>query len=143
MDRVLDHFLYVLELHANNRFVVYSPVLAAQIPTSLAAHAFKVFQRGMHQIEIVRLCALWDSADPDKENIPTVIELIDEPFDHAIAVPHQRLNDFGADARVAQQPCQRGFDLVAVEPAEHAHERRQFVAAGRWNGMYQRPRNVG
>jgi hypothetical protein len=25
MERVLDHFLYVLELHANNKFVVYSP----------------------------------------------------------------------------------------------------------------------
>jgi hypothetical protein len=32
----------------------------------------------MHQIEIVRLCAIWDSADPEKENIPTVVELIDD-----------------------------------------------------------------
>ncbi|TCU64352.1 hypothetical protein EDE08_1162 [Bradyrhizobium sp. R2.2-H] len=78
MSRVLDHFLYVVELHANNSFVVYSPILAAQIPTSFAANAFTVFQRSMHQIEIVRLCALWDSADPQKENLPTVIELIDD-----------------------------------------------------------------
>lgn len=78
MDRVLDHFLYVLELHANNRFVIYSPALASQIPRSYAANAFKVFQRGMHQIEIVRLCALWDSAEMAKENIPTVVELIDD-----------------------------------------------------------------
>lgn len=78
MERVLDHFLYVLELHANNKFVIYSPVLAEQIPRSYAANAFKIFQRGMHQIEIVRLCALWDSADEKKENIPTVIELIDD-----------------------------------------------------------------
>ena len=28
--------------------------------------------------EIVRLCALWESRDPAKENIPTVIELIDD-----------------------------------------------------------------
>ena len=32
----------------------------------------------MHQFEIVRLCVLWDSADIDKANIPTVIELIDD-----------------------------------------------------------------
>ena len=32
----------------------------------------------MHQIEIVRLCALWDSPDLQKESIPTVIELIDD-----------------------------------------------------------------
>jgi hypothetical protein len=71
MDRVLDHFLYVLELRANNQFIVYSPLLAEQAGRSFAANAFKVFQRGMHQVEIVRLCALWDSADLAKENIPT------------------------------------------------------------------------
>ena len=78
MERVLDHFLYVVELHANNSFVVYSGTLASQIQQSFAANAFAVFQRSMHQIEIVRLCAIWDSADPDKENIPTVVELIDD-----------------------------------------------------------------
>ncbi|WP_063993956.1 AbiU2 domain-containing protein [Bradyrhizobium sp.] len=78
MERVLDHFLYVIELHANNSFVVYSPTLASQIPASFAANAFEVFQRSMHQIEIVRLCAIWDSADVQKENISTVIELIDD-----------------------------------------------------------------
>jgi hypothetical protein len=77
MTKVLDHFLYVVELHANNAFVVYSPTLVSQIPRSFAANAFNVFQRSMHQIEIVRMCALWDTADPDKENIPTVVELID------------------------------------------------------------------
>jgi hypothetical protein len=77
MVRVLDHFLYLVELHANNSFVVYSPTLVSQIPPSFAANAFNVFQRSMHQIEIVRLCALWDKADPDKESIPTVVELID------------------------------------------------------------------
>ncbi|MCC8956178.1 hypothetical protein H8B02_22935 [Bradyrhizobium sp. Pear77] len=78
MERVLDHFLYVVELHANNSFVVYSDTLASQIPESFAANAFLIFQRSMHQIEIVRVCALWDGADPDKENIPTVVELIDD-----------------------------------------------------------------
>jgi hypothetical protein len=72
MTKVLDHFLYVVELHANNSFVVFSPLLASQIPRSYAANAFNVFQRSMHQIEIVRLCAIWDGIDLDKENIPTV-----------------------------------------------------------------------
>lgn len=78
MEKVLDHFLYVLELHANNAFVVYSPILSSQIPTSYAANAFNVFQKSMYQIEIVRLCALWDRAEAEKENIPTVIELIND-----------------------------------------------------------------
>jgi hypothetical protein len=77
MEKLLDHFLYVVELHANNSFVVYSQTLASQIQPSYAANAFNVFQRSMHQIEIVRICAIWDKADPDKESIPTVVELID------------------------------------------------------------------
>jgi AbiU2 len=77
IGRVLDHFLYLLELHANNLFVVYSPMLVSQIPPSFAANAFNVFQRSMYQIEIVRLCAIWDKADPNKESIPTVVNLID------------------------------------------------------------------
>jgi hypothetical protein len=78
MKKVVDQFLYVVELHANNSFVVFSPVLASQIPRSYAANAFNVFQRSMHQIEIVRLCAIWDGVDVDKENVPTVVELIDD-----------------------------------------------------------------
>jgi hypothetical protein len=77
--RVVDHLLYLLELHENNSIILYSPTLSAQIPRSFAANAFNVFQRGLHQFEIVRLCALWDRPELDKENIPTVIELINHP----------------------------------------------------------------
>jgi AbiU2 len=78
MKKVIDHFLFVIELHANNSFVVFSPLLASQIPNSYAANAFNVFQRSMYQIEIVRLCAIWDGIDVHKENIPTVVKLIDD-----------------------------------------------------------------
>jgi AbiU2 len=76
-ERVVDHLLYLLALHENNAIVLYSPTLSSQIPTSYAATAFNVFQRGLHQFEILRLCALWDRAELDKESIPTIIELID------------------------------------------------------------------
>jgi hypothetical protein len=66
-ERLVDHLLYVLELHANNEIIVYSPTLRSQIPTSYAANAFIVFRHGLHQFEIVRLCALWDSAEPEKK----------------------------------------------------------------------------
>lgn len=75
--RVVDHLMYLLELHENNAIVMYSLTLSQQIPLSFAANAFNVFRQGLHQFEIVRLCALWDRAEPEKENIPTVIELID------------------------------------------------------------------
>jgi hypothetical protein len=76
---VVDHVLYLIELHENNAIVLYSPTLSSQIPFSRAANAFNVFQRGLHQFEIVRLCALWDRAELPRENIPTIIELIDNP----------------------------------------------------------------
>jgi hypothetical protein len=76
--KVVDHFLYLIELHANNLHAVYTPTLSSQIPKSYAANAFLIFQRSMYQLEIVRLCALWDSADLKKENITTVIELVDD-----------------------------------------------------------------
>lgn len=78
IEKVLDHFLYVIELHENNKIIAYSSTLSGQIPESCAANAFNVFQRAMHHFEIVRLCALWDSVDVEKENIPTVVELIDD-----------------------------------------------------------------
>jgi hypothetical protein len=78
MDRVLAHFLYLLELHANNMHVVHSTLLSSQIPQSFGANAFLVLRRGMHQFEIARLCTLWDSVDIDKANIPTVIESINQ-----------------------------------------------------------------
>lgn len=95
MIRIVDHFLYLIELHANNSYVVYSSTLSSQIPTSFAASAFNVFQRSMYQIEIVRLCALWDSVDPEKENIPTVIALIDD--DAIIEALAEQTRSFWAD----------------------------------------------
>jgi len=74
--KVVDPLLYLIKLHENNALVLYSPLLSSQIPTSHAGHAFYAFQHGMHQIELVRLCALWDSVDLKKENVPTIIELI-------------------------------------------------------------------
>ncbi len=76
--KVLDHFLYLLSLHENSTIVVYSSGLSNQIPTSHAANAFNVFQRCMHHLEIIRLCAIWDTAEKEKECIRTIIELIDD-----------------------------------------------------------------
>jgi AbiU2 len=79
IERVVDHLLYLLALHANNAIIVYSDLLSSQIPYSHAANAFEVFRAGLHQFEIVRLCAVWDQAEESKESIPTIAELIDHP----------------------------------------------------------------
>jgi hypothetical protein len=77
MPRIVDHLCNVLALHENNAIVLYSPTLSKQIPRSFAASAFNIFQHGLHQFEIVKICALWDGAGLEKENIPTIVELVD------------------------------------------------------------------
>jgi AbiU2 len=77
--RLVGHLQYVLAIHENHAIVLYSDILSEQIPKSYATNAFNVFRQAMHQIEVVRICALWDPAHLDKESIPTVAELIDDP----------------------------------------------------------------
>jgi hypothetical protein len=84
--RVVDHLQYLLDIHENNAIVLYSDTLSKQIPESYAANAFNVFREAMHQIELVRICALWDAPVTGRESIPTVIELIaDEKVLDALA----------------------------------------------------------
>jgi hypothetical protein len=44
---------------------------------SYAANAYHTFTRGLQEIELVRLCSLWDRGERDAFSIPTVIDLID------------------------------------------------------------------
>jgi uncharacterized protein YqgV (UPF0045/DUF77 family) len=74
---VVDHTLYLLWIHEQNELVLFSDTLSKQIPRSHAANAFNIFREAMHQIEVVRLCALWDAANLDRESIPTAVELVD------------------------------------------------------------------
>jgi hypothetical protein len=76
---VVDHLQYLLDIHENNAVVLYSTTLSKQIPKSYAANAFNVFREAMHQIELVRVCALWDNPTLDRESILSVIEMIDDP----------------------------------------------------------------
>jgi hypothetical protein len=75
---IVDHARDLLQIHETNAIVVYSDALSGQIRRSFAAIAFKQFQRNMHWLEIIRMCALWDSSDRDKENVPTVVDLVDD-----------------------------------------------------------------
>ena len=115
MTKIIDHFLYVIELHANNSFVVFSPVLASQIPRSYAANAFKVFQRSMYQIEIVRLCAIWDGIDLDKENIPTVVALIDDDEIIEMLAEETRSHRVNEASGGLTNPSKDDPDLAAFE----------------------------
>ena len=115
-DRVVDHLRYLLELHENNAIITYSGTLSSQITLAHAADAFNAFRRGLHQFEIVRLCALWDSPKvnkkkkeiPTEESIPTIIELIDLPeVIEALAKEIQRQWPEADDDEHAHEQAQR------------------------------------
>jgi hypothetical protein len=69
------HFLN--SLHETNQIVLYSDVLSSQVGRSYAGNAYHTFTRGLQEIELVRLCSLWDRGERDAFSIPTVIDLID------------------------------------------------------------------
>lgn len=120
MQKVLENFLYLLKLNANNHFIVYTPTLSRQIRPSFAANAFNVFQRSMYQIEIVRLCALWDAVsnekdDKEKESIPLVVELMDNP---------EVINDLVAIARAQ-------YRLIDFQSAGITPDEAKAIAASR------------
>lgn len=77
-SRLIDHVSEVIRLHESNRLLVYSNILAAQIPLSYAAHAFNELSRAQHFFEIARLCALWDASDEHRDSIPTVFSLLND-----------------------------------------------------------------
>ena len=74
---MVGHAHYLLDICENNAIIFYSDRLSKQIPRSYAANSFIAFHEALHQIEIVRLSALWDQAHIDNEAIPSIIELID------------------------------------------------------------------
>jgi hypothetical protein len=79
MPSIVDQVTALLALHEANRIITYSDTLSKQVPRSRAAHAFNLFQRSSFAFELVRLCALWDKADQNRDSIPTIAALVDDP----------------------------------------------------------------
>ncbi|RYE50864.1 MAG: hypothetical protein EOP21_02820, partial [Hyphomicrobiales bacterium] len=94
IGNVADRISGLLALAECNALIVYSPLLASQIPPSTAGHAFNTFQRAMHGFEIVQLCAVRDKADHSLayNSIPTVHALIDHDDVVAMLVENVRQN---------------------------------------------------
>jgi hypothetical protein len=92
----------------------------SQIPKSFAANAFNVFERSMHEYEIVRLCALWDRAELDKESVPTIIDLIDDEQVLAALADEvrQHWNGKGVDLNPSDDPELRRIEQEAIAASE-------------------------
>jgi hypothetical protein len=124
-SRLIDHVHYLLDIHENNRIILFSDTLSKQIPKSFAANAFNVFREAMHQIELVRLCALWDQAHLDNETIPTVVELIDSA--EVLATLVQDVADCHANSPVQVLERIDGETVEANEQIVNAIRNRQVA----------------
>jgi hypothetical protein len=100
-------------LHATNQIVLSSDVLSSQVGRSYAANAYHTFTRGLQEIELVRLCSLWDRGERDAFSVPTVIDLIDN--DDVIGCISQLA---GETRRYVHDPAR---------PLDEAEEDREFL----------------
>ncbi|MBY0612460.1 MAG: hypothetical protein K2P80_09770 [Beijerinckiaceae bacterium] len=77
-EKLVDHLQFLLAIQESNRILVFSDLISKQIPQSLAINTFNMLQRSQYDYQLVRLCALWDKADINRESIPTVAALLDD-----------------------------------------------------------------
>ncbi len=102
VSKQIDDLRELIPISEANRFIVYSPILAAQIPQSYGANAFNVFQWSSLNYEIVRVCALWDNPRKDRASVPTVLKLVEGPACREIIK-----RDLGYDPRYVDAQLQR------------------------------------
>jgi hypothetical protein len=141
-QKLVDHIAPLFLMHESNAIVIYSQKLTQQIPPSYAAHAYNQFQRSMHLFEIIRLCALWDPLGTDRESIPTIVELFNEP--ELIEQIAREMHDIYAnepqphDPDASQDPddiaaskawWEKDRSIFAQVAAQQVHEKLAFAAA--------------
>jgi hypothetical protein len=69
----------LIHLQASNKIVLYSDTLASQIPTSYAANAYRIFTSNMLKSAVSKICTFWDGPAADRNSVPSVIKLVDNP----------------------------------------------------------------
>jgi hypothetical protein len=74
---------------------------------SFAGHTYANFVRGLQEIELVRLCSLWDGAERDAFSVPTAIALID---DNLVIDCMARENASHSKALTADTPVSGEYD---------------------------------
>lgn len=134
-DKLVYHLVPLFLMHESNAVVIYSQKLSEQIPRSYAAHAFNQFQRSMHLFELVRLCAMWDGPGDNRESIPTIIALFNEPelIEQLVADAHAfHVNEMPpdtVDAESASKWCKGDRKAFADVVAATIREKLSFAVS--------------
>jgi len=108
VKKLVDHLRHVIAIHESNKILVYSDALSKQIPQSYGAHTFNLLQDSQYRYELVRLCALWDASQPDRESIPTIVTLIsDDDIRKALV---KETEDHWVDLTATYLPADQNYD---------------------------------
>jgi len=115
-QKVFDNCLELVRTHENNQIIFYTTILSRQIPSSRAAHAFNNFRECMFKAEIMRLCTLWDTSSRNRESIPTIVALIDNPdvLEWHSQVSVARWSDDPAGEREKEHARKERIELLAI-----------------------------
>jgi hypothetical protein len=127
-EAVVAHVRHLLISHETNQIVLYSPLIADQVPRSYAAHAFAALQRSLLLNQLVRLSAIWDGYGDDRESIPVIARLLDDKDVQAEAVEAvrsrwRRLEPHATDDTASGEDLRRwARNAVNEEADERADE---------------------
>ena len=104
----------LLQLHANNQWLIYSPYLSNQVAKSAdASSAFQAVRTATFGFELIRLMSLWDRSSPDRNSIPSIFDVMGRP--DVMAIVRTRYVD--------------GFTALGVSPQLLADREQDYEAA--------------
>ena len=140
LNRLVDATLLVIRLRASNEIVVYSNTIAGQVPTSYGAHAFLTMQRAMYEQELIRLCALWDTASSaelarQRDSIPAVAWLLNDRQVIDAVVEKTRATHSVRGTRIIEPPqdeTMRTFMEDGMQRAREEFARQRAETARGW-----------
>jgi AbiU2 len=81
VEKIIGLLRTLIQVRANNEFLLYSSSFSNQVGQSYAANAFNILTTCLYETEITRLCAIWDAARDeqqarDRNSLPAISWLI-------------------------------------------------------------------
>ena len=78
VEKLLDHWITILAIRESNA-QMNSLQLRKQIPKSYAANCYNYLSYSQRRYELICFTAVWDKSSEDRDSIPTIFRLINDP----------------------------------------------------------------
>ena len=131
VETIISLLRTLIQIRANNEFLLH---LAKQVGKSYAANAFNVLRDSLYEMELVRLCALWDAAQNaqqarTKNSLPAISWLVST--DETIAALSSSIKEDRLKREIRNLGPERGAyieEFLAQMQARRAQEEAARVA---------------